>query len=163
IPQIIYEKLMTTQPQLTICPYFLVAAHRHRTETKFFNKNNYLLFHADCPACKHNVIILSVADTYYIDPVLEPESTKRPTDTRYTSIMLLPQHRKCPNVSKEVPLSIASDYVEAHNTITCSEKASAALSRRCLQSILTDQGFTKRDLIEQIKDAVQALPAELAS
>ena len=45
-----------------------------------------------------------------------------------------------------------------------SNKASAALSRRCLQAILWSQGYTQRDLAQQIKallgeqDAAKAIP-----
>jgi predicted RNA-binding Zn-ribbon protein involved in translation (DUF1610 family) len=41
---------------------------------------------------------------------------------------------------KEVPEHIKEDYEEACKVLPISEKASAALSRRCLQAILQGQG-----------------------
>lgn len=60
-------------------------------------------------------------------------------------------------------MPIAADYEEAALVRADSPKASAALSRRCLQAVLTAQGFTQHDLKDQIKAAVDKLPSsELA-
>jgi len=61
----------------------------------------------------------------------------------------------------EVPPSIREDFIEAAAVVPISEKASAALSRRCLQNLLTDQGYTKRDLSDQIDDALRDLPKRI--
>jgi Domain of unknown function (DUF4145) len=53
-------------------------------------------------------------------------------------------------VPSEVPKAIAADYVEASVVLPLSTKASAALSRRCLQAILNAHGFKGRDLAKQI-------------
>lgn len=44
-------------------------------------------------------------------------------------------------VSSDVPTEIADDYIEACNVLPISPKASAALSRRCLQTILHREGY----------------------
>jgi Domain of unknown function (DUF4145) len=44
-------------------------------------------------------------------------------------------------VSPDVPAEIKHDYVEACNVLPISPKASAALSRRCLQTILHREGY----------------------
>jgi hypothetical protein len=44
-------------------------------------------------------------------------------------------------VSPEVPAEISQDYIEACNVLPISAKASAALSRRCLQNILHKGGY----------------------
>lgn len=68
-------------------------------------------------------------------------------------------------VPGEVPPSIAADYTEAALVLPLSSKASAALSRRCLQSVLRDAGYNQRDLSKQIdaalaeSDARKALPS----
>ncbi len=49
-------------------------------------------------------------------------------------------------ISPEVPPEIAKDYVEACNVLPISTKASAALSRRCLQNVLHRVGYKARDL-----------------
>jgi len=53
-------------------------------------------------------------------------------------------------VPAEVPPAIASDYVEACNVLPISPKASAALSRRCLQNMLRAHGYKDRDLAKEI-------------
>ena len=53
-------------------------------------------------------------------------------------------------VSPEVTVNIADDYTEACNVFPISAKASAALSRRCLQNMLHEQGYTARDLNTEI-------------
>jgi hypothetical protein len=70
-------------------------------------------------------------------------------------------------VPKEVPKEIARDYVEACNVLTISAKASAALSRRCLQNILRAHGYKDRDLAREIDlllneaDPRKAIPLKL--
>jgi Domain of unknown function (DUF4145) len=53
-------------------------------------------------------------------------------------------------VPPEVPEHIARDYIEACRVLPFSAKASAALSRRCLQTILHEQGYKARDLAKEI-------------
>jgi hypothetical protein len=59
-------------------------------------------------------------------------------------------------VSPEVPPPIAADYVEACNVLPISVKASAALSRRCLQVMLREQGYKDKDLWQQIDKLLNA-------
>jgi hypothetical protein len=60
--------------------------------------------------------------------------------------------------------SLAADFKEATAVLAISKKASAALSRRCLQFILRDRGGAKkRDLADQIDEVIPSLPTELAS
>lgn len=70
-------------------------------------------------------------------------------------------------VSSDVPAGIASDYVEACNVLPISPKASAALSRRCLQNMLHAHAYKDRDLAREIDlllneaDPKRALPHKL--
>lgn len=67
-----------------------------------------------------------------------------------------------PEVSAAVP-SVAADFAEAVAVLPASRKASAALSRRCLQAILSSAGGAKkRDLADQIDEVLPKLPAQLA-
>lgn len=52
-----------------------------------------------------------------------------------------------------VPPKVKADYEEACLVLPVSNKASAALSRRCLQAILREHGCSQHDLAKQI-DAV---------
>jgi hypothetical protein len=67
-----------------------------------------------------------------------------------------------PDVRKE----FAEDYGEACRVLADSPKASAALSRRCLQRLLRERAGTKsKDLADQIDEVLKAgsLPSHLAS
>lgn len=70
-------------------------------------------------------------------------------------------------VPAEVPAGVAADYVEACNVLPISPKASAALSRRCLQAMLRAHGYTAKDLAKEIDmllaeiDTTKAIPISL--
>jgi hypothetical protein len=70
-------------------------------------------------------------------------------------------------VPPEVPADVAQDYVEACNVLPISAKASAALSRRCLQNMMHTHGYTANDLAKEIDlllnetDAKKTLPHKL--
>ena len=67
----------------------------------------------------------------------------------------------------DVPPEIAPDYVDACNVLPISAKASAALSRRCLQNMLHAHGYKANDLAKEIDlllneaDPRKALPHKL--
>jgi hypothetical protein len=67
-------------------------------------------------------------------------------------------------VTRDAP-AIAADYVEACLVLPDSAKASAALSRRCLQALLRLKGGTKKkDLVDAIQGVLDSrqLPTHLA-
>jgi hypothetical protein len=62
----------------------------------------------------------------------------------------------------EVPDEIKQDYEEACRVLSHSNKASAALSRRCLQAILRSKGYAQRNLAQQIETLLgEQDPAEV--
>jgi hypothetical protein len=63
-----------------------------------------------------------------------------------------------------VPVEIAEDFNEAAAVLSLSPKASAALSRRCLQGLLKANGYDHKDLAPAIQAALDAgtLPPALA-
>jgi hypothetical protein len=71
------------------------------------------------------------------------------------------------SVPPDVPPNIAQDYVEACNALPISAKASAALSRRCLQNMLHAHSYKAKDLSKEIdlllneSDPKKALPHKL--
>lgn len=66
-------------------------------------------------------------------------------------------------LSPSVPGEFAADYREACAVLADSPKASAALSRRCLQRLLRDKGGVKPgDLFNEIDQAMKTLPSYLA-
>ncbi len=112
---------------------------------------------AICPACKGVIIELEEKE---IKSQMEGWLTKQ----RFRAY---PRNSFRKPVSKEVPRDIANDYEEACAVISISEKASAALSRRCLQTVLRDQGYMQHNLVQQIdallneKDPLKAIPSGL--
>jgi hypothetical protein len=64
----------------------------------------------------------------------------------------------------EIPKELAEDYEEACSVLFDSPKASAALSRRCLQVLLREQGFTNKSLVQEIQDVIDSnkLPSHIS-
>lgn len=66
-------------------------------------------------------------------------------------------------VPPEVPTDIQDDFLEAAAVLPVSEKASSALSRRCLQTLLIKNGAREGDtLSSQIDTVLPQLPSYLA-
>lgn len=101
-----------------------------------------------CPACKKGILILNQKDNTKLvsTRIVQPKSAGRPP------------------APVEVPLELAEDFNEACAVIGDSAKASAALSRRCLQGILRLNGYTQKDLAPAITAILTAkqLPSSLA-
>jgi len=96
---------------------------------------------AECPNCHRPVISM------------EKEGQAR---------LLYPLGSGRPPVPSEVPSHTAEDYSEACLVLPLSPKASAALSRRCFQTVLREKGgSTKNDLVEQIREVLPNLPSHL--
>jgi hypothetical protein len=78
----------------------------------------------------------------------------------WTREILLSGQRHVDNL---VPEHIATDYREAAAIVHLSPKASAALSRRCLQAILLEAGgVPPQDLSKQIDAVLPKLPPDIA-
>jgi hypothetical protein len=79
-------------------------------------------------------------------------------------MQVFPQSTSRGPISSDVPGPIAEDYSQAAKVLSLSPKASAALSRRCLQAVLKDAGYQQKDLAKQIDavlnevDSKKALP-----
>lgn len=89
-------------------------------------------------------------------------SDKSPQTSR---TLIRPKGSSCPPCPSEVPKEIAEDYNEACLVLIDSPKASAALSRRCLESLLNDAANVnpKNDLIKKIQEVIESntLPSQL--
>lgn len=105
-----------------------------------------------CPACKGPIIGLTRR---------QQDGPKWRTTGTFGAY---PQKASREAAAPEVPSHLAEDFNEAGAVLGDSPKASAALSRRCLQALLHDQGFKQHDLGKAI-DALLAsrtLPSPLA-
>lgn len=111
----------------------------------------WVLIRCECPACERAIIRLQqqTAQGAIFDRQVFPLGSSRgPTPTA-------------------VPPNIAGDYEEACNVLVISPKASAALSRRCLQNMLHSHGYKGKDLAKEIDlllnepDRSKAIPSKL--
>lgn len=95
--------------------------------------------------------------------ILSEEGQRKPK----SSHSVYPQGGAAPPAPPEVPALIAADYSEANAVLPISPKASAALSRRCLQSVLASAGYSSNNLATQVQevidqsDASKALPPDI--
>lgn len=109
-----------------------------------------------CPECRGQIMWLN--ELAYTD-----EEGSYPSEVVSTTL-LYPQ-RAVKQVPPGVPPELARDFAEAHDTLEISPKASAALSRRCLQQLVRDrEGIHESTLIAEIKKllALNKLPRYLA-
>jgi len=109
---------------------------------------------SQCPNCLRSLVSLDEAP-------IEPTTGNIGTPTQH---VLWPRATARSPVPKEVTGHIAEDYTEAAAVLSLSPKASAALSRRCLQSVLREAAGTKsKDLSDQIDEVLPSLPTNLST
>jgi hypothetical protein len=115
-----------------------------------------------CPSCREAIITLICGHF---------SSTPRASNTNTfvfihdQVIAAWPKTSLRPPCPPEVPKEITNDYNEACLVIADSPKASAALSRRCLQNLLRDAaGVTPGDLAKEIQQVLNSgkLPSHIA-
>lgn len=102
-----------------------------------------------CPACQRAIIFVRLA-----------------TEPQYKERMAYPKVVARSPLPPEVTEPFASDYREACKVLADSPKASAALSRRCLQNLLREKaGVTWGNLSNEIEQVLKSkqLPSDLAS
>jgi Domain of unknown function (DUF4145) len=120
-----------------------------------------------CPNCKKLILYLEQQELQPAEvganlPVLQSEAfpLKEPK-----LVMVRPKGSARPPCPPEVPHDIKKDYAQACLVLTDSPEASAALSRRCLQHVLHEQGFkSKNNLADEIDKVIQSgkLPSGVA-
>jgi len=108
-----------------------------RNITNGLNDHNKILRLCRCTNCGENII-------FFGETMIHPIGSTRPP------------------FPKEIPVNISKDYKEACLVEHLSSKASAALARRCLQNMLHEQGISKRNLSEEIDEAMNTLPSHLS-
>jgi len=140
------------------CMHCLVEFHSKKEES-YINKDadGYWVIHAyACPACNRLNLFL-VNGSSYGNGLISNSITNL--------IAVRPLGTTRPPCPQEVPLGIANDYKEACLVFPFSSKASAALSRRCLQNLLRDAAKVKpSDLSKEIQEVIDSsrLPSQLA-
>lgn len=111
-----------------------------------------------CSACRKLIMRLFCAKQYYAPP--NPNGFVE----EFTSYLILPKIAGRPPVPPEVPKEYTEDYKESCLVLADSPKASAALSRRCLQHLLRGEAKVKhQDLFNEIQEVINrgTLPSHI--
>jgi len=142
------------------CPHCLQGFHADWKSEDIIKQGDYMwqAYATICPTCKKAIIMLT---QYWAGSTeMIPLAAMNPY-----SFQAYPKGVARSPLPGEVPNEYADDYREACLVLDDSSKASAALSRRCLQNLLRGPGQVKAgDLskeIQQVLDA-KALPTYLA-
>lgn len=141
------------------CPHCRVEFHDN-PETTLIGVDadgGWVLSQTECPACKRIILKLVNGSPLYnqLNDFIGIDKTNKVFFVR-------PKSSSRPPCPCEVPKEFAEDYTEACLVISDSPKASAALSRRCLQSILREVAKVKHDnLYNEIQEVLnsKALPS----
>lgn len=134
------------------CPHCLVSFHEQFDGVVLGQDQDYIwsVSHTVCPACKKLVVYLVKT---------------HPSGKSTGSFMVYPRGISRTPLTSDVPDQYAQDYKEACLVLADSPKASAALSRRCLQNILRAIPKVKpSDLSKEIDEILNSkqLPSHLA-
>ncbi len=150
------------------CPHCLVEFHEDQTWWSVGlaadSEGVWSLTRRTCPACKKFVIYLENGTPIPGLPFGQGQPGVR-MQVLAKVMMVWPKGVSRAPVPPEVPPDIAEDYKEACLVLGDSPKASAALSRRCLQNLLRGAGGVKPgDLSVEIQQVLDSgrLPTQIA-
>jgi hypothetical protein len=144
------------------CPHCLTDFHDNVKSTQIGRDVDgiWLLDTRQCPACSRLVLELALKE-----PVNLPGLGGNVPGNEKLRYLVRPKVSNRPLPPPQVTKEIAQEYTEAAAVIGDSPMASAALSRRCLQSILREKaGVKKSDLSKEIDEvlASKSLPTHLS-
>lgn len=107
----------------------------------------------ECPACERlNLLLVNAEEWQYYQ-----HGSGGTIKGVISAIPIRPRGSNRPPCPPEVPPTIAGDYNEASLVLPDSSKASAALSRRCLQTILRETAKVKPgNLANEIQEVIDA-------
>jgi len=128
------------------CPHCLTSFHSSPRQTLLISEgqDHWYVIYESCPDCHKAIIWLEYGNKKIL---VNPKAISRSP------------------VSKEVDPKFANDYIESCLVLSDSPKASAALSRRCLQNILREKAkVTPADLSIEIDEVINSgkLPTHLS-
>ena len=116
---------------------------------------SYSITSHKCPSCKKPIM--------WINEIQTKNAVDQP-NRKLSTTLLFPKHA-VKQVPAGVPEWLAADFREAHDTLAISPKASAALSRRCLQNLIRQQeGIVEKSLCAEVDKLLKLkkLPTYLA-
>ncbi|SRR6266576_1856833 len=142
------------------CPHCLVTIHPEprRAHLGEFKEGHWVAETVGCPSCKSPIVFLGYGGGWVGGAQIIQQFQAR--------FMAHPRASGRQPVPAEVnDKDLATDYREACEVLAISPKASAALSRRCLQHIIrTKAGITRKSLNDEIQEVIDKnlLPSHLA-
>ena len=136
------------------CPHCQMAFFGEYTPLEVGNDSyeHFTVLAALCPSCERAHLRLLRRERHHSPP----RTSEQP---------LFPLHHGLPPCPKEVPPELASDYDESCLVLPFSPKSSAALSRRCLERLLSEHaGANQKNLAQKIDHVLssRSLPHYLA-
>lgn len=140
------------------CPHCKldIYLHTHTSELMESNDGHWFTRFGTCPSCANIIIDFIVSED------VERKFNTKPAGKEKV-IRAYPHTTSFDEPSVIVPEYLRKDFIEASLIMTLSPKASAALSRRCLQSILRDKADIKNgSLDKEIQQAMEHLPSHIA-
>jgi hypothetical protein len=144
---------------------------RDRSEAGDKHTNRFSLLYRVCSQCGRHIIFANLLNRLEVTEIEsydvshgEEHAEFAPIDS---SILLFPkdQKKQAKNLSPDIDESYREDYQEAYALVDLSPKASAALSRRCLQRLLHEKANVNTgELNTEIQKVLELnqLPAYLA-
>lgn len=140
------------------CPHCKLDIHFQPSTVQLMasKEGHWFSSYGKCSSCENIIIDNIVSDSITYEYGAAPYgSTKVFRAYPATSLFNEP--------SPLVPSTLRNDFIEASLIISLSPKASAALSRRCLQSILREKANIKKgSLDKEIQQAMEHLPSHIA-
>lgn len=151
----------TKRSEIVKCPYCLNHIHAEESRVELGNEGDrgWFAVCVDCPACSRLICRLGYGQ------LVNDREGKRRLINFVDAGMFKPKSANRAMPGKEVPKDLAEDYNEACLVLPDSPKASAALSRRCLQHLLLEAAKVKPgDLVKQIQEVLDSdkLPSHIA-
>jgi len=151
------------------CPHCLVTIHADPQWLQLGKDKDgsWAVIKRDCPACGRMILILARGRPVYTQSPVGGQrfSHLQPVED---AALFHPRGAGRPPCPPEVPADapdIAADYQEACLVLGDSAKASAALSRRCLQQLLRQKALvTPGNLNDEIEQVIQSgrLPSHIS-
>ncbi len=143
------------------CPHCRIDFHDKidRINIGIDAEGGWVLLKRDCPSCHKMILHLANGE-----PIVNIYHDLTSITGDIKTILVRPKGSSRPPCPDEVPTKFAEDYVEACLVLSDSPKASAALSRRCLQLILREIAKVKpRELANEIQEVIDrgTLPSHI--
>ncbi len=140
------------------CPHCKLDIHLqpHVSELMESKEGYWFDRFGTCPSCGNIIIDLIVSEGINRHFNSKPDGNQK-------IFRAYPQTTSFDEPNEVVPEYLRKDFIEASLIITLSPKASAALSRRCLQTILREKANIKKGSLDrEIQQAMEHLPSHIA-